>query len=192
MDLLKTAGEIGLFELAANVSACLRSSEAAALAEASMPLPGEDAPGRIKAAADWLLSFGKTRYMFLTPELSIMDELYTRSGGRACSILAMPCCMDAEAKARLRENLPPAGVTTLDEPFFDDGFYPGNGLLVVCGYSAGGVAMVLPQTYRMAEHYDVFRGRKVFLPFVELAARERRAGWMELSSERFSAEWRAA
>ena len=50
--------------------------------------------------------------------------------------------------------------------------------------------MVLPETYRMIDHYSGFWGKKVFVPYVELADAVRYDGWMEVGSDKISMIWR--
>lgn len=50
--------------------------------------------------------------------------------------------------------------------------------------------MVLPETYRMIDHYSGFLGKKVFVPYVELEDAVRYEGWMEVSRDRFNTVWR--
>lgn len=64
-------------------------------------------------------------------------------------------------------------------------------MLVISGYSGGDRAMVLPDTYRMVEHYSGFLGKKVFTPYKELNAAARYYGWMEISRQRLSVKWRS-
>ena len=51
--------------------------------------------------------------------------------------------------------------------------------------------MVLPDTYRMVEHYSGFLGKKVFIPYKELETAARYDGWLEVSQQRLSMKWRS-
>lgn len=193
MDIQKTAREIGLFETAINLAKVSNSLDIMKRVGASMPLPDADIRERVECIAKWLLSFGKRKYMFLTPEIALAEEMVKQSDGKEEIIIAIPCDMEAEAKERLKCNLPHGiTVTVLEEPFFPDAFFPGNGMLVICGYLGGERAMILPDTYRMAEHYSGFLGKKVFVPYVEFNMATRYEGWMEMNQQRFSAKWRSA
>ena len=47
--------------------------------------------------------------------------------------------------------------------------------------------MVLPETYRMIEHYNSgFWGKKVFVPYVELPDAVRYDEWLEICNEKIS------
>ena len=156
-----------------------------------MPLPDEDIVDRIPQIAAWLHSFGKSKYMFLTPEIALIEEMSKLSNQEEV-IIAIPCDLEEEAKERLRNNLPRnIEVTILEEPYFPQSFFPRNGLMVVCGYAAGGRPMVLPDTYRMVEHYSGFLGKKVFIPYKDLETAARYDGWLEVSQQRLSAKWRS-
>ena len=129
--------------------------------------------------------------MFLTPEIALIEEM-TKLSNQEEVIVAIPCDLEGKAKERLRNNLPRGiEVTVLEEPYFPQSFFPGNGLMVVCGYSAGGRPMVLPDTYRMVEHYSGFLGKKVFIPYKELETAARYDGWLEVSQQRLSTKWRS-
>ena len=156
-----------------------------------MPLPDEEIANRVPQIATWLHNFGKSKYMFLTPEIALIEEMSKYSNQEEI-IIAIPCDLEEEAKERLRNNLPrDIEVTTLEEPYFPQSFFPGNGLMVVCGYAADGRAMVLPDTYRMVEHYSGFLGKKVFIPYKELETAARYDGWLEVSQQRLSTKWRS-
>lgn len=191
MDLRRTAGEIGLFETAINLSHVAGSAEVIRKAGETMPLPDGDIADSVSKIADWLHGLGKTKYMFLTPEIALIEELAKTAAGNEEAFITVPCGMDVEARERLGSNLPRGmKVSLLEEPYFPEAFYPGNGLLVICGYSAGGRAMVLPDTYRMAEHYQGFMGRKVFIPYQELETAVRYDGWIEVSRQKLTSTWR--
>lgn len=191
MDMQKIAREIGLFETGINLSKVCNSTNVIQKVGASMPLPDEDIVDRIPQIAAWLHSFGKSKYMFLTPEIALIEEMSKLSNQEEV-IIAIPCDLEEEAKERLRNNLPRnIEVTILEEPYFPQSFFPGNGLMVVCGYAAGGRPMVLPDTYRMVEHYSGFLGKKIFIPYKDLETAARYDGWLEVSQQRLSKKWRS-
>ena len=196
MDLLKTVREIGFFETGNNLVPLLKSEDVQLKAGEVMPLPNQDLIKAISEIADWLASFGKHKYLLLTPEIKLIDYL-TKHEDKNETIILVPSDMEKEVKERLSVNLPKGvEVSLLEEPYFPKNFCPSNGLLVVCGYIAGGRLMVLPETYRMIDHYVIdhyggFLGKKVFVPYVELTEAIRYEGWMEVSSDAFSAVWRA-
>ncbi len=143
MELLRTARETGLFEVSQNLTAVLDNDAVKAAAGVSMPLPPADTVGNVERIADWLKSFGKSIYMFLTPEIALIERL-TLLDPRQKAMILVPCDMREGVRARLRSNLPKRMDTSLlEEPFFPEGFYPGNGIIVACGYLAGGRTMVL-------------------------------------------------
>ena len=153
MDVKKTAREIGLFETAVNLAQVRDSEDVIRKVGTSLPMPDPDIGQRVEQIADWLLAFDKSKYLFLTPEITLIEKMAQRARNKVEMIIALPCDMDAESKDRLQHNLPRnALVTVLEEPYFPAGFFPGNGMIVICGYSGGKRAMVLPDTYRMAEH----------------------------------------
>lgn len=192
MDIQKTAREIGLFETAVNLAKVSNSADVIQKVGASMPLPGEEIVGRVGQVAKWLLNFDKSKYMFLTPEIALIEEMGKLASRKTEVIIAVPRDLEQEAKDRLNNNLP-YGITVsvLEEPYFPQSFFPGNGMMVISGYLGGDRAMVLPDTYRMVEHYSGFLGKKVFVPYRELDAAMRYEGWMEISQQRLSAKWRS-
>ena len=191
MDLQKTAREIGLFETAVNLAEVGRSADVVQKAGAFMPLPDEDIGVRVGQVVKWLLGFGKNVYRFLTPEIALIEEMGRQSNGETEVIVVVPCDMEQDARERLNNNLPHgAAATVLEEPYFPHSFFPGNGMMVISGYSGGGRAMVLPDTYRMVEHYSGFLGKKAFVPYKELDAAIRYYGWMEVRQQRLSVKWR--
>lgn len=190
MDMLKTVREIGFFETGCNLVEVIDSKDVQAKAGVVMPLPDPALADSISDIAEWLAAFGKAKYMFLSPEISIVDKLAERNPKNE-AIMLIPCDMDQEIKERLRGNIPKSmKVSLLEEPYFPEDIYPGNGILVICGYLAGGRMMVLPETYRMIDHYSGFWGKKVFVPYVELTDAVRYDGWMEVRSDKISMIWR--
>lgn len=190
MDMLKTVREIGFFETGNNLVEVLSSADVQAKAGEVMPLPGKELTENTSRIADWLAAFGKHKYMLFTPEIHLIDYL-AKNGAENEAIILVPCDMEKEIKDRLSVNLPKGmRVSLLEEPYFPEEFYPGNGLVVACGYMAGGRLMVLPETYRMIDHYSGFLGKKVFVPYVELEDAVRYEGWMEVSRDRFNTVWR--
>lgn len=191
MDVQKIAREIGLFETALNLVKVSNNNDVMLKVGAFMPLPGIDIENRIQEIANWLLSFGKSKYMFLTPEIALIEKMAKLSDDKMEIILAIPSDIDAEAKERLKNNRPRGiTITMLEEPFFPEEFLPVNGMMVICGYLGGGRTMIFPDTYRMVEHYSGFLGKKVFVPYVEIDIAARYEGWMEMNQQRLSAEWR--
>lgn len=190
MDMRKTVREIGFLEAGTNLEEVLDSKDIQEKVGAVMPLPGKNLINTISNIADWLTAFGKDKYMILTPEIALIDKLAELDTGKE-AIFLIPCDMDPEVKERLKANIPKSmKVSLLEEPYFPEGFYPGNGLLIACGYYAGGRIMVLPETYRLIDHYSGFMGKKVFIPYVELEDAVRYDGWMEIGRDKFTTIWR--
>lgn len=191
MDLQKTAKEIGLFELASNLSKVRTDSDIIQKVGASMPLPDENISAKIGIIAEWILSFNKSKYLFLTPEIALIEEIKKKSCHQIEIIIAVPCDLDSDAKNRLSNNLPKGmPVSVLEEPYFPQSFFPSNGMIVCCGYLANNRLMVLPDTYRMAEHYSGFLGKKVFIPYKELETATRCENWIEIKSQQFDMIWK--
>lgn len=190
MDMLKTVREIGFFETGRNLVEVIESKDVQAKAGVVMPLPDPALTGSISDIAEWLAAFGKEKYMFLSPEISIVDKLAEKKPNSE-AIMLIPRDMDKEVKVRLSGNIPKSmKVSLLEEPYFPEAFYPGNGILVICGYLAGGRMMVLQETYRMIDHYSGFWGKKVFVPYIELEEAVRYDGWMEVGKDKISMMWR--
>lgn len=192
MDLKKTAREIGLFEMAINLAEVSNSTDIIRKVGASMPLPDEDIKERVRQIAEWLLNFDKSKYMFLMPEIALVEEMARISNNHIEVIFTVPCDLEQEAKERLKNNLPKeTTITVLEEPYFPQSFYPGNGMIVISGYLGGDRAMVFTDTYRMVEHYSGFLGKKVFIPYKEWDMAVRYDGWMEIGRQKLNAKWRS-
>lgn len=162
MNVLRTAEEIGLVQVGLNVVELLSSEELRNKVGAVMPLPSIKLKDNVEKMVAWIAELGKSKLMFLTPEIALFD-IIPKYIADAEVIVLVPCSMDDEVKGRLAENIP-ANVTAslLNEPYFPDEFIPSNGVIVACGYMANGRLMVLPETYRMIEHYKDFYGKFVF------------------------------
>lgn len=193
MDLQRIGKEIGLFLTAINLVAVMDSPAVQDKVGVSMPLPDSNTEEKVNDIVKWLTGFGKRKYMFLTPEIAVIEKLLNQTDNKAEIIIAVPCDLDLEIKERLKNNLPHGGakVELLEEPHFPSNLYPSNGMIVTCGYLGGDRSMVMIDTYRMVEHYSSFQGRKVFIPYVELSSAARYDGWMEVMQERITDKWRS-
>lgn len=192
MDMLDTVRVIGFFEAGTNLVDVNESSEVNMKVGAKMPLPDKNIKQNIEKYAEWILGFDKNEVMYLTPEIALIEAIERKKHKVINHIIALPCDLDSDTKERINNNLPKdANVTVLEEPFFPQNFFPGNGLIVISGYSGGGRSMVMHDTYRMIEHYGGFLGKKVFVPYRELDVASRYDGWMEVNPQRVSEKWRA-
>ena len=191
MDVQKTAKEIGLFETAINLSKVGNSSDIIQKIGMSMPFPDKGIETQLVKIAEWLLSFEKNKFMFLTPEIALIDVIGKIANKNTEVIITVPCDLDLETKERLINNLPDTlSVTILEEPYFPNSFFPSNGMIVICGYLGSNRAMVLPDTYRMIEHYSGFLGKKAFIPYIEIETSTRFDGWFEVKKQRITTNWR--
>lgn len=191
MDIKKTAREIGFFETALNAELVGITDALRENVEDSFPLPSGGTKASCDAIAQWLVDFGKQKYLFLTPEIALIEAMAKCSSRDIEAIFTIPCDMDPESEERLINNLPHTmKVHTMKEPYFPNDFFPKNSMIVTCGHTAGDHLMVLPETYRMIEHYGGFMGRQVFVPYVELDSAARYDGWIETASDHFGVKWR--
>ena len=99
MDMHRTAKEIGLFLTAINLVAVIDSPDVQDKVGASMPLPDSDTEKKVSDIAKWLTGFGKRKYMFLTPEIALIEELLRQTDNKAEVTIAIPCDLDAWCKA---------------------------------------------------------------------------------------------
>lgn len=194
-DLRKTAREIGVMQLAANLWELRGSREVLSAAADYLPMPNGDMTERIDRIAAWLLSFGKTYYLFLTPEVALAEAMLRQASDAKTEVLfVLPSTMDADVAERIRGNLPRGGrVSVLTERDPLDDFFPRNTMMVVSGYLGRDHMMILEDDiYRLVEqHCGSFYGRKAFVPYAELDQAVRYEGWMELSREKINTVWRA-
>ena len=190
MDIKKTAREIGFFETALNAETVGITDTLREKVGNTFPLPSGDTRSTCDSVAHWLISFNKQKYLFLTPEIALIEAMASGTDRNLEAIIMIPCDMDPEAEELLLNNLPRSmKVYTLKEPYFLDDFLPINGMIVACGHAAGDHLMVLPETYRMVEHYGNFMGQQVFVPYVTTAPANRYEGWIETSNEHFNMNW---
>lgn len=195
MDVIKTTREIGTFMTNENVVAVLDSEEVRTKVGAVMPLPGSNFIESMNNAADWLAGFGKSKYMFFSPEIALIERLPCCKD-RTESIIVVPCDLDEEIKMRLKDNLPKnMKVTLLKETKFPESegidFRPRNGIIVISGYLAGDRIMVLPETYRLINSYgNGFMGKTVFVPYTTIQESTRYTDWLEIGAEKFNEIWR--
>ena len=193
MDMLRTVREIGFWETGCNLEKVRKSDAVRRKAGETLPLPDKDVMDSIERIAAHLAELGKKKYMFLTPEIAVIEKLAALDDRSSEAMILVPCDMETEVKERLRDNLPVGmKVSLLEEPYFPKDFLPGNGVLIACGYITGDKAMVLAETYRMIDHYREFRGKKIFIPYVEMEGGVRYTGWKEVSTNKFSMIWRKA
>lgn len=190
MDAIKICREIGFFMTAKNIAAVMESEELINKVGEVMPLPEAGMEEKIQNVTDWLTEFKKTKYMFLSPEIALIES-FKETAGDSEAIIMVPSDMDEEMSQRLGNNLPRnMKVSLLREPYYPEQFIPGNGMIVVCGYMAGSRLMVLQETYRMIHNYCDFPGKIVFLPYTQIDTSVWYGDWLEVKSDLFSEIWR--
>lgn len=190
MDIMQVVREVGFYETGRNLLLVGADEELREKVTVAMPFPQEAVTDGTDALTRWIISFQKNKYLFTTPEIRIIEQLAAQVPDHEAIILA-PCDMDPESRERIGGNLPAEmSVTLLDEPFFPLGFFPGNGMLIACGYLAGERPMVLEETYRLLAHYRGFLGKKLFIPYAFLDEAVRYNGWMEMPADTFTSIWR--
>ena len=192
MDNRKTSREIGLIQTAINLASVYDSDEVIEEVGITMPMPARDISDQVPEIVNWLRGFEKKKYLFLTPEIALIEEIGNHLDSREEAIIALPGDLDPEAQERIRNNIPRnIKITVQSEYEIPRSFYPSNGMIVICGYVAGGRLMVLPETYRLIGRYSNFLGKKVFIPYQELDIAARYDTWMEISPDCLSVRWRA-
>lgn len=190
MDILKTVREIGCFEAGYNIIQVMGNSALPEKIGRSMPLPDDSFVESLDSLSQWLASLGKNKFLFLNPEIAIIERLACCNAFDAEAIIILPVDMDNEARERLSGNLPPnIAVSTLQEPYFPNEFYPRNGVVIASGYLANHRPMVLPETYRLIDHYGGFKGRKLFIPYVTIPTPAPYDEWIEMDIRKFSMVW---
>ena len=195
MDAIKTIREIGSFMANENIVDVISSEDVRAKVGAVMPLPKSGFIESMNNAVDWLAGFGKSKYMFFSPEIALIERIPS-SKDRTESIIMVPGDMDQEVKSRLKDNLPKnMKVALLEETKFPEevgiDFRPRNGIIVVSGYLAGERIMVLPETYRLVNSYVTnFMGKTVFVPYTTIQESTRYSDWIEIGSDKFKGIWR--
>lgn len=191
MDIMKTMQEIGPFQLGMNLADVSDSSEIIKEVGTSMPMPDPDIVARVPEIVKYLRGFCKNKYLFLTPEIALIQELGNQAGLQEEAFVTIPGDLDPDIQERIRNNIPRnIKVTILSEYEPLPGFYPSNSMIVICGYAAGGKLMVTPETYRLVGRYSEFFIRKVFVPYRELEIAEHYDNWMEISQDNLRVIWR--
>lgn len=192
MNILKTIREIGHFEASINLAKYIKSNDIVEQVGNSFPLPNEGIISKTDAASIWLTRFNKNKYFFLTPEIAVIESMIKYVPKNTEFLILKPSDMDEEIFERLSKNRPKgAKVNFINEPFPCEDFYPDNGMIVICGYTAGEHLMVLPETCRAANHYyNEFHGKICFVPFAEEEAASRYANWIELNPKMNLIVWR--
>lgn len=195
MDAIKTVREIGTFMTNENIVQVLDSEDVRTKVGAVMPLPESNFLKSMNNAVNWLAGFGKSKYMFFSPEIALIERL-PFCKDRTESIIMVPSDMEQEIKNRLNDNLPKnMKVALLDETKYPESvgidFRPRNGIIVISGYLAGERVMVLPETYRLINSYgNGFMGKIVFVPYITIQESTRYADWLEVGADKFNEIWR--
>lgn len=191
MDPIKMAREIGFFNVGKNISDYMHMDNVKSMIENVIPLPDYDIRADAQEAAEWLVSMGKSMYVFLNPEMELIKNISIICNENDEAVIIIPHDMDGKSRERMVNNLPKTmNVSVMDEGFFPAGCGPANGIIISTGYLAGGRIMMLPETYRMAESYNKkFMGRKVFVPYRHIDTGIRYRGWLEADPSLFKSVW---
>lgn len=191
MNIIEDIRKVGMFEVAHNMIKAAGDSSRSRL-EDFMPMPGTDFDLRIKAAVDYLLSFGKSKIFLLSPEIAILDELAKRNISGLRIFVAIPSDMPTEMRERLYHNVPKdLTIQFVENLYCPGGFIPENGIIVSFGYSANGYLIVRPDCYHMNKVYSSFPGARVFVPYVELDEYLQCEGWVRIQPDTFTEVWRS-
>lgn len=193
MDILKTAREIGFYETAINVQKVGITETLREKVGTTFPLPAEDVQNDCTNAAKWLLGFKKSKYLFISPEIALIEEMAKNAAlDRNFEVgIVLPTGMEAEVAERLRNNLPAnVKVSLLKAPYCWRNFRPDNGMVVTVGYLGRGHSMVLFETQSVLGYISSFLGCKVFIPYTEETVAERYQGWIETNTSQFKEIWR--
>ena len=75
MDMQNVAREIGPLETAINLAQVSGSNDVIRKVGMSMPMPDSDIKQRVVNMAKWLLGYEKQKYMFLSPEIALIEEM---------------------------------------------------------------------------------------------------------------------
>ena len=185
MDITKSIRQNGLFATAQSVANHGKHNNIT-----SIPLPNGNIETETEKIAEWLLSFDKKKIMLFTPETALIEAMSKKATEDTEFIIVVPFDMSSEEDKLIRERLPiDSNITIIREPSFPRAFYPGNGLMVICGYSFNGKAMVTLETYRLIEHYKMFVGKKAWVEYANDSTPY--DGWIQISENRFNAKWDA-
>ena len=193
MNVLHDVREIGFLEMGKNLSCVAQSGEIKRGIEAVMPLPREDILEKISEIVSWIEKFKKSQYLFLTPEIALVEEMGKRKNHESdLAYIMLPSDLPKEAKERIKQNIPKnMSGSFIEEPFFPTNFRPANGMIITCGYCAGERLYILPETYRILENYgNGFFGKKIFIPYAEDWNSVRRKEWIEVTRTKFNQIWR--
>ena len=190
MDILKTVREIGCFETGYNIIQVMSNCAIPEKINKSMPLPDDSFVESLENLSHWLASLGKNKFLFLNPEIAVIERFSGNAPPDTEAIIIVPDDMDNEMRERLSVNLPQIiNVSTLPEPFFPNAFYPSNGVVIASGYLANNRPMVLPETYRLIDHYWGFKGKRIFIPYVTIPTPIPYDEWIEIDARKFSMIW---
>ena len=193
MVILKIAREIGCFETGYNIIQVLDNCAIAKKINKSMPLPDGTFIDSLENLSHWLASLGKKKFLFLNPEIAVIERLASIAPSDTEAIILVPDGMDNEMRERLSVNLPQIiKVSALPEPYFPNAFYPRNGVVIASGYLANNRPMVLPETYRLIDHYWGFKGKRIFIPYVTVPTPIPSNEWIEIDARKFSMIWPGA
>lgn len=193
MKIMKTVREIGLFEEAINLSEVLGSNGIAEKVGAEMPLPSTDIREDVKEIASWLLAFNKKRYVFLTPEIALIEEMANQTDRSIEAIIIAPSDMDDESRERINNNMPrfDSVLVTIIEEYSFGMIYPSEAMFVTCGYECGGRMIVMTDTERLVQRNACFNGKIAFIPYVSISMYYRCNGWIEVRTSKMTDRWRA-
>lgn len=190
MDILKTAREIGCFETGYNIIQVLDNGAISEKIGCCMPLPDGTLIDSLEYFSHWLIGIGKNKFLFLNPEIAVIERMARYAPLDTEAIIVVPVDMDNETRGRLSGNLPPnLKVSVLPEPFFPNEFYPSNGVVIASGYLANHRPMVLQETYRLIDHYCGFKGKRIFISYVTIPTLAQYDEWIEIDARKFSMVW---
>ena len=179
MQLGSALSEIGVLETARVLENYIDDEEIINTAVRFMPIPYKGfADNKISEAASYLMNTGKSKLLFLTPELALFERLHD-IGWDGYIIVVLAADIEEETRTRIKSNkLNCMRIEFINEGTFPRKFAPSNGAIVTVGFESYGRSLITRTNYRMLSLYHSFLGQKVLISCFPEGLQVRPINWM--------------
>jgi len=159
-NLRSNIARTGVVETLANLQKYNNTAEIMEKAAIYIPVPEKQHICDPQTIADSLTDLGKSRLLFLTPEIAVIEKL-AQCENPPQIVVCLSSAFDGDTCSSIAANMPQGlQVDFISENEILDDFMPAEAAIVAFGFFDGHRGLILGSNYRMMERYKAFSGSK--------------------------------
>ena len=184
-NIRSNTAETGVVETLANLHRYSDIPEIIEKAELYLPIPQKEDTPDADSIANSLSALGKSRMLFLTPEIAVVEKL-AKYGTVKQIVVCLPSSYDEDTCQRIAANMPQGvEISFIRENEIPHNFVPSRDAIVAFGFYDNGRGLILSSNYRMMERYKAFYGSRVLVNCGRQVSACRPVGWAPVNVSEF-------